>query len=211
MVSSYLELIERRYHDQLDDKGRRFIDFAVDGARRMHTLIHDLLAYSRVTTHGHPMRATDTAGVVREVLENLDWLIRRKGAIVNVAEPLPAVRADRTQLLQVFQNLIGNALKFSPDPPRVSVSARPQAGVVRFVVRDEGIGIDPAYFDKIFLVFQRLHTRSEYPGTGIGLAVCKKVIERHGGRIGVESEVGAGSTFWFTLPQATSASAQEES
>ena len=205
MVSSYLQLIERRYSATLDDKGRQFIGYAVDGARRMKGLIQDLLALSRVTTHAHPPEDIDANQVLEQVLQDLRASIDEHDARVQT-EQLPMLRADPTQLRQLMQNLIGNAIKFRhPDrSPIVRITARPcietgTAGKL-LVVSDNGIGIASDYFDRIFEVFQRLHTRDAYSGTGIGLAVCKKIAERHGGWIRVSSEPGAGSRFEVFVP-----------
>lgn len=201
MVWSYVQLLERRYAGKLDADADEFIHFAVDGARRMQTLISDLLTYSRVRTRGKEPQPTDAGEVLEGVLANLRETVRQAGAAVTHAQ-LPTVLADRTQLGQVFQNLIGNAIKYRGEaPPSVHVSAEPDGDMWRFAVRDNGIGIEPEHHDRIFVVFHRLHGRDEYPGTGIGLAVCKNIVERHGGRIWVESEPGKGSTFYFTLPQ----------
>jgi light-regulated signal transduction histidine kinase (bacteriophytochrome) len=210
MVASYVQLLARRYQSKLDADADEFIAYAVDGATRMQALINDLLAYSRVGTRGKPFEPTDCEAVFDQALANLQMAIEESGTVVT-HDPLPTVMADATQLTQLFQNLIGNAVKFrGEESPRIHVSAERlpplQAGEGRgggewtFSVRDNGIGIDPAYHDRIFLIFQRLHTREEYPGTGIGLAVCKKIVERHGGRIWVESQLGKGSTFYFTIP-----------
>ena len=201
MVSSYTELLERRYRDKLDDKGRTFINFAVDGAVRMQRLINDLLEFSRVSTRGKPMQPVDVNRVLGAVRANLSVAIREAGALVTNDE-LPTVMADETQLVQLLQNLVGNAIKFrGGERPHVHVSARPSASECVFAVRDNGIGIAPDYFERIFVIFQRLHARGEYPGTGIGLAVCRRIVERHGGRIWVESAPGQGSTFYFALPK----------
>jgi PAS domain S-box-containing protein len=202
MVTSYTQLLARRYADSLDDKAQRYIGFAVDGASRMQTLINDLLAYSRLGSRGGPVEAVDTGQVLVRALANLRAPIAASGAAVT-HDPLPVVAGDATHLLQLVQNLVSNAVKFhGPQPPRVHVSARRGAGEHHwtFSVRDEGIGIDPAYFERVFVVFQRLHTRAEHPGTGIGLAICKRVVEAAGGRIWIESRPGEGSTFFFTLP-----------
>jgi len=200
MVSSYTELLERRYGDKLDDKGRTFINFAVDGAVRMQRLINDLLEFSRVSTRGKPMQSVDVNRVLGAVRANLSVAIREAGALVT-NEALPSVVADETQLVQLLQNLVGNAIKFrGGERPLVHVSAQPGATECVFAVRDNGIGIAPEYFERIFVIFQRLHARGEYPGTGIGLAVCRRIVERHGGRIWVESAPGQGSTFYFALP-----------
>ncbi len=201
MVKSYLQLLERRYAGQLDGDADEFIAFAVDGAERMQTLVNDLLQYSRVATHGKPFALTDCATVLDHALANLKVAIEESGAVVT-HDSLPTVLADDVQLTQLFQNLIGNAIKFhKPDtPPKVHVGVEHRGGEWLFSVQDNGIGIDPKHFEHIFLIFQRLHGREEYEGTGIGLAVCKKIVERHGGEIWVESEPDEGSTFYFTVP-----------
>jgi PAS domain S-box-containing protein len=199
MVSSYVQLLSRRYKDKLDSDADDFIGFAVDGAARMQVLINDLLTYSRVGTQGRPFEPTDCNNIIRRVIDDLTGIIGDAGATV-VYDDLPTINCDATQLGQLFQNLVANALKFrSEDPPKIRVSAEGRDGEWVFSVRDNGIGIAPDYFEQIFLIFQRLHNRSEYAGTGIGLAVCKKIVERHGGRIWVDSEHGKGSTFHFTL------------
>jgi PAS domain S-box-containing protein len=200
MVSSYTQLLARRYQGQLDADANEFIAFAVDGANRMQRLINDLLTYSRVGTHGKGFQPTDCMAVLDQALANLKAAIEQSGAVVT-HDPLPTVMADNLQLVQLFQNLIGNAIKFhGEEPPHVHVSAEQKGKEWVFSVRDNGIGIDPRYAERIFILFQRLHTREEYPGTGIGLAICKKIAERHGGRIWVESQPGIGSTFYFTIP-----------
>ena len=199
-ISSYLQLLSRRYQGKpLDESADQFIEFAVDGAKRMQNLIQDLLAYSRVGTMTRDVAPADCAALVTEVVATLHASITEKGALV-VHEGLPVVAASPDQLRQVFQNLIGNALKFSPAVPEVRISAQRQVGQWLFTVRDNGIGLDPAHAERIFIIFQRLHTREEYAGTGIGLALCKKIVERHGGRIWVESHPGQGAAFHFTLP-----------
>ncbi|WP_436343871.1 PAS domain-containing protein [Natronorubrum sp. FCH18a] len=200
MVSSYLQLLENRYAADLDSDAEEFLDFAVDGADRMRDMIEGLLAYARVETRGDPLGPVDLETVVSEVREQLALRIEEENADVTV-ESLPRVRGDAGQLRQVFQNLLSNALTYSGDePPRVHVSAE-RAGAEWIVsVSDEGIGIDPSDDERIFEVFQRLHSRDEYAGTGIGLALCQRIIERHGGDIRVESEPGEGSTFSVTLP-----------
>ena len=201
MVTSYMQLLERRYKDKLDQDAKEFIEFAVDGAMRMHRLINDLLTYSRVGTRGKALAPTDTEGVFEQSLSNLQVTIKERRAQVT-HEPLPKVMADDVQLGQLFQNLVGNAIKFNQqEAPRVHVSAIQRSGEWVFSVKDNGIGIDPEFKERIFVIFQRLHVKDDYPGTGIGLAVCKKIVERHGGRIWVESEIGKGATFYFTLPK----------
>jgi signal transduction histidine kinase/DNA-binding LacI/PurR family transcriptional regulator len=200
MVKSYLQLIERRYKGQLDADADDFIDFAVNGAERMQTLIHDLLEYSRVTTHGKLFAPTDCTTTLHHALANLEIAIEENDAVVTHDE-LPTVLGDETQLLRLLQNLIGNAIKFRKKEtrPEIHINAERAGDEWTFSVRDNGIGIDSGYFERIFMIFQRLHSREEYEGTGIGLAVCQKIVERHGGRIWVESEPGKGSTFYFTI------------
>jgi PAS domain S-box-containing protein len=200
MVSSYLQLLERRYKDQLDTDAQEFIAYAVDGATRMQALINALLSYSRVGTRGKPFEPTDCAVILDRALANLKVAIEESDAVVT-HDPLPTTMSDSVQLTQVFQNLIGNAVKFHGERrPEIHIGAQRRDGEWLFSVRDNGIGIDPQHYERIFAIFQRLHTREEYPGAGIGLAICKKIVERHGGRIWVESQPGAGSTFYFTIP-----------
>lgn len=200
MVASYTQLLARRYKGRLDTDADEFIGFAVDGVNRMQRLIQDLLAYSRVGTKGHEFKPLQAGPVLDKVLVNLQPLLAESGGSVTQG-PLPQVLADETQLGQLLQNLVGNAVKFRGTAPvRVRVEAERQADVWRFTVADNGIGIEPQYFERIFIIFQRLHNKEDYPGTGIGLAICKKIVERHGGRIGLESQPGQGTTFWFTLP-----------
>ncbi len=200
MVSSYTQLLARRYQGKLDQDADEFIAYAVDGASRMQRLINDLLAFSRVGTRGKPFEETDCNAVLKDVLDNLQLSIAESGAVVT-SDELPTLMADATQLTQLFQNLLSNAIKFHGEqPPQIHVGVRRQDGVWIFSVRDNGIGIAPEFFERIFVIFQRLHSRDEYSGTGIGLAVCKRIVERHGGRIWLESEPGKGATFSFTLP-----------
>jgi signal transduction histidine kinase/CHASE3 domain sensor protein len=200
MVASYMQLLAERYQGQLDAKADKYIGYAVDGARRMQALINDLLALSRVNSRGGEFTPTDCESVIGRVLHDLDASIRTSSALVE-CEGLPTVLADERQLAQLFQNLLGNALKFrAAEAPRVRLHAEQQQELWLFSVQDNGIGIDPQHADKIFILFQRLHSRQQYDGTGIGLAICKKIVERHGGRIWVESEPGKGSIFKFTLP-----------
>ncbi len=201
MVASYLQLIARRYKGRLDKNADDFIGFAVDGASRMKELINDLLEYSRVGTRGRPFETVDCKQVVQRVLRNVQFTVERTGAEVIVRE-LPTVVADGGQLLQLFQNLIVNGVKFhGPDKPIIQIGARDCGEEWEFFVQDNGIGIPPESFERIFQLFQRLHAREEYEGVGIGLAVCRRVVERHGGRIWVESEPGRGAKFYFTLPK----------
>ncbi|MGC0774403.1 MAG: PAS domain S-box protein [Candidatus Acidiferrum sp.] len=200
MVASYTQLLSRRYKGKLDSDADEFIAFAVDGAGRMQRLIQDLLAYSRVGTKGQELLATSSEEALQQALINLRGAIAERGALVT-HDPLPNVLADEMQLVQLFQNLVGNAIKYQNSGiPKVHITAA-QNGRQKwtFSVRDNGLGIDPQYFEKIFGMFQRLHKREEFAGTGIGLAICKKIVERHGGNISVESEPGHGSTFRFAL------------
>jgi PAS domain S-box-containing protein len=201
MVASYTQLLSRRYKGRLDPDADEFIEFAVDGASRMQRLIQDLLAYSRVGTKGSDLIDTSSEDALQQALMNLRGAITDSGAQVT-HDALPNVLADETQLVQLFQNLVGNAIKYqSPGVPRVHISAA-KNGEKKWIfsVKDNGLGIDPQYFDRIFGMFQRLHKREEFAGTGIGLAICKKIVERHGGTISVESQRGQGSTFRFALP-----------
>ena len=215
MVTSYLQLLERRYKNKLDANADQFITYAVDGASRMQTLINDLLNYSRVSTRGQPFVPVDCSVVLEQVLANLQVAIADRKAVVTY-DTLPQVMADATQLTQVFQNLIANAIKFCEhQQPLIHIGVRKgDADILDgknlnftrsedewlFSVRDNGIGLESQYTERIFIIFQRLHGRDKYPGTGIGLAICKKIIERHSGRIWVESKPGQGSTFYFTIP-----------
>jgi light-regulated signal transduction histidine kinase (bacteriophytochrome) len=199
MVTSYVQLLSKRYKAKLDADANEFIDFAVDGAVRMRRLINDLLAYSRVGTHGKELSPIDSEAILAESVNDLKLMIEENGALVT-HDHLPTVLADRFQLGQLFQNLIGNAIKFrGNESPRVHISASRNGKGWVFSVRDNGIGISPEFNERIFIIFQRLHNREQYAGTGIGLAICKKIVERHGGHIWVESEVGKGSTFRFSL------------
>lgn len=201
MVGSYLQLLQRRYQNQLDADADEFIAYAVDGANRMKNLINDLLAYSRVGTRGKPFQPTNFNNALNNVLNNLKLAIEENNAVIT-HNSLPTLMADEVQMQQLFQNLISNALKFRQEkPPKIHINAEQKNGEWLFSVSDNGIGIEPQYLERIFVIFQRLHNTSRYPGTGIGLAVCKKIIERHGGSIWVESEAGQGSTFYFTIPQ----------
>lgn len=199
MVSSYTQLLERRYKDQLDQDAKDFIFYAVDGANRMQRLINDLLDYSRVTTKGKPFLKLDLASVLGHAIANLQKRVQETGALI-VNEDLPFVYGDDVQLVRVFQNLLDNAMKFiGTEPPRINVSSKTLEDKIQISISDNGIGIDKIYSDRVFTIFQRLHNKIEYPGTGIGLAICKRTIERHGGKIWFESEPGKGTTFFFTL------------
>ncbi|MCJ7782599.1 MAG: ATP-binding protein, partial [Desulfobacterales bacterium] len=200
MVTSYVQLLARRYEGKLDSDADEFIGFAADGAVRMRKLINDLLVYSRVGTQGKELSPIDSEAVLAQSVNDLKVAVEENEALVT-HDPLPTVMADRSQLGQLFQNLIGNAIKFrGSEPPRVHISASRNGNGWTFSVRDNGIGIAAEYSERIFTIFQRLHGRQEYAGTGIGLAICKKIVERHGGRIWVESEAEKGATFYFILP-----------
>ncbi len=202
MVASYTQLLAKRYKGRLDGDADEFIGYAVDGCNRMQGLIRDLLAYSRAGTNGKALGKTSGESALKEALTNLRAPIGESGAVVS-HDSLPAITIDDTQLVQVFQNLVGNAIKYrSAEVPRVHVSATKNGGNEWiFSVRDNGLGIEPQYFERIFVLFQRLHGREEFEGTGIGLAICKKILERLGGRIWVESQPKKGSTFYFALPE----------
>lgn len=200
IIASYLQLLNGRYGEHLDEDGQRYLHYTVDAADRMRELIQDLLAYSRVGTQGQPFAVTDCEVVLQEALVNLQLMIEENAAVITY-DPLPTVTADASQLRQLLQNLLGNAIKFHSDkPPHVHIGSRRQADQWLLWVQDNGIGLDPKFSERIFVIFQRLHTRNEYSGTGIGLAICKKIVERHNGRIWAESQPGQGTTFYFTLP-----------
>lgn len=209
MVASYTQLLGRRYRDHLDQDAKEFIDFAVDGAVRMQNLIQDLLLYSRVGSNGRPFEKIDSHAALARAVANLRVAIAESGAVVTNGV-LPAVVADEMQLTQVFQNLVGNGIKFRRQgvTPRIHVSAERRGAEWIFSVRDNGIGIAPEFRTRIFAIFQRLHTRDEYPGTGIGLAICKRIVDRHRGRIWAESGDDGGTTFKFSLATAGSGEPQ---
>jgi len=201
MVTSYTKLLARRYKGKLDRDADEFIKFAVDGAVRMEHLIEDLLLYSRVGMRDLFVKPVQCEVVLTRALDNLQRALQESGALVT-HDPLPTVKGDDTQLVQVFQNLIGNGIKFRGKmTPCVHLSAKEKTEDWEFAIQDNGIGIDPQYADRIFVIFQRLHSHAEYPGSGIGLAICKKVIENHDGRIWFESQPGKGTTFYFTIPK----------
>jgi signal transduction histidine kinase len=208
MVTSYLQLLKQRYGGRLDPDADDFITFAVEGAQRMHQLIQGLLAYSRVGTHGGPFQRTDVQAVLDKVLANLEVAIQESGAKVT-SDPMPTVTADAMQMGQLLQNLISNAIKFTRGrSPRIHIGAQRRQsseGIEhwRFSIQDNGIGIERQHASRVFQIFQRLHTRDECPGTGIGLALCRRIVERHGGRIWFESEPGKGTTFYFALPESS--------
>jgi light-regulated signal transduction histidine kinase (bacteriophytochrome) len=200
MVSSYVQLLAQRYQDRLDSNANDFIAYAVDGAARMKKMITDLLAYSRVGRQGEEFAPIACEAVLNEARANLEAAITESSAEINHG-PLPTVLGNSYLLVHLFQNLVGNAIKFrTKEPPRIHVSAKLDEQGWLFSVSDNGIGLNQQDADRIFMVFQRLHGREEYPGTGIGLAISKKIVEHHGGRIWVESEPGKGATFHFTIP-----------
>jgi PAS domain S-box-containing protein len=200
MVSSFTQLLEKQYKDKLDEHALDYINYAVDGAKRMQLLINDLLSYSRVNSKGGKFEEVDLEKVLDETLSNLELTIEENQAFIT-RESLPKINANYRQMIQLFQNLIGNALKYrSKETPQIQISTQKEDKQWIFSVEDNGIGIDPKYADRIFMIFKRLHTNEEYEGTGIGLAITKRIIERHEGRIWVESELGKGSTFYFTIP-----------
>ncbi len=200
MVKSYLQLIEKRYKDKLDDKGIEFIDFAVDGAHRMYYLINSLLDYSRLDTAASPLTEVNCETILTKVINNIEISITETKTKIT-HDKLPTITGERYQLTQLLQNLIINAIKFCKDrSPKIHISAKQQGNSYLFGIHDNGIGIKPEYFENIFTIFRRLHTHEEYQGYGIGLAMCKRIVERHKGKIWVESEIGKGSTFWINLP-----------
>jgi signal transduction histidine kinase len=200
MVASYTQLLGKRYKDKLDSEAAEYIGFAVDGVNRMQALIRDLLQLSRVGSGEKAFEALDCVEVLGEASSMLERSISERHAIITYT-PLPKLKADRAQLVQLFQNLIDNAIKYCPDDtPAIHITANSSGRTWRFSLKDNGIGIAPENVERIFEIFKRLHTHEQYPGTGIGLALCKKIVERHGGRIWVESELGRGATFYFTLP-----------
>ena len=203
MVASFTQLLAKRYQDKLDNDANDFIGYAVDGATRMQTLISDLLDYSRVGGPGKPMKLTNCEAILERVLANLKFAIADVGAVIT-HDSLPVAMGNETELSQLFQNLLGNAVKFrGEDPPRVHVSSEPNKTGWKISVQDNGIGISPEHRERIFLIFQRLHSRAEYAGTGVGLAICKKIVERYGGRIWIESPPEGGSIFNFTILKPT--------
>ena len=199
MVSSYTQLLAKRYSDKLDNDADEFIAYAVDGTKRMQSLLHDLLEYSRVGTRGKPFSLVNCEHIVEQAIANLKIAIEECDASVSY-DVLPTIMGDEGQLVRLFQNLIGNAIKFRrEEAPQVHISAKRMNYIVTFSVKDNGIGIDPQHSQSIFEIFRRLHTIEEYPGTGMGLAICKKIVERHGGHISVQSQPGQGSTFYFSV------------
>jgi light-regulated signal transduction histidine kinase (bacteriophytochrome) len=202
MVASFAELLDERSRAHLDEKGLKYLGYITEGARRMQQLVRDLLTYSRLGTQGRPLAPVDLSRVAARVIEDLTLLIRSTGAVVEVG-PLPRVMGDEGQLAQVLQNLIGNALKFrGVDPPRVSIAAERADELWRVTVADNGIGMDMKYHDRVFEMFQRLHGRGQFEGSGIGLAIVRRIVQRHLGTVWFESTPGAGTRFFFTLPPA---------
>ncbi|MGA1864280.1 MAG: sensor histidine kinase [bacterium] len=201
MISSYVQLLARRYKDKLDEDANEFIGYAVDGATRMQKLINDLLVYSRIGTHGKAFKQTNCELALEQALGNLEVSIRECNAVIE-HDPLPTFMCDGLQISQLFQNLINNAIKFrNEQTPHIRICAKENDNEWVFSVQDNGIGIDPKYAEHIFIIFHRLHDRSKYSGTGIGLAICKKIVERHGGSIWMESQPGKGATFYFSIPK----------
>jgi light-regulated signal transduction histidine kinase (bacteriophytochrome) len=199
-VASFCQLLQRRYGGQLDDRAEQYINFAVDGAKRMQVLINDLLAFSRVGRLTREQTLVDLNEIVRQVVDNYSERVEETGARLEIAE-LPSVRGEASLLSAVFQNLISNALKFKGDEaPVIAVEVERDGDMWKFTVRDNGIGIEPEYADRIFVIFQRLHPKDAYPGTGIGLAMCRKIVEYHGGTIWLRTDVDSGTSFEFTLP-----------
>jgi signal transduction histidine kinase len=209
-VASFTQLLERRYKGQLDERADQYIAFAVDGAKRMQVLINDLLSFSRVGRFTREHVEIGAGELVEQALANLSVVIEETGTTVTVAEDMPRVSVDQSLLVGVFQNLIGNAIKFRGDvPPEISVGVRDEGAFWEFSVADNGIGIEPEYADRIFVIFQRLHPKDAYPGTGIGLAMCRKIIEYHGGEIWLDTSVSSGTTFRFTLPKIDTTTPEE--
>lgn len=201
MITSFIQLLEMKYKDKLDGEALEYIGFVVDGAQRMHMLVNDLLLLSRVTTKTSEFESIDLNKVLDDVLFNLEIVIEENDAVIS-AETLPVIFGDYSQMVQVFQNIIGNAIKYrSKKPPEIQISAGKEDDYWLISIKDNGIGVEPEFFNQIFDIFRRLHTRDEYEGTGIGLAISKKIIERHGGQIWVESELGKGSNFNFKIPR----------
>jgi PAS domain S-box-containing protein len=200
-IESFIVLLEKRYRGKLDEKADEYIDYIIDDVKRMQMLIKDLLEYSRVSAKGHVLKVANCSVALEKALSNLRKALETSSAEVTY-DPLPVVISDAAQLTSLFQNLIGNAIKFrGTESLKIHISAHPEKNEWIFSVRDNGIGIDPKQAERIFVIFQRLHTRQEYPGTGIGLAICKRIVERHGGRIWLESEPWQGTTFYFTIPE----------
>jgi len=200
-IMSFSQLLEEKYYDKLNSDGKEFISFITDGAKNMNILIKDLLAYSRITTHAEKPGMHDLEEILKDALYNLQEAIKESDAIIT-HDKLPTLKVDRTQFLQLFQNFISNAIKFRRDvQPKIHIGVREGNVAWLFSIKDNGIGIESKYFDRLYNIFYRLHTKEEYPGTGIGLPICKKIIQRYGGEIWVESELGKGTIFYFTIPK----------
>jgi light-regulated signal transduction histidine kinase (bacteriophytochrome) len=198
-IVSFSQLLEDKYRDKIDKDGKEFIHFITNGAKKMNILIKDLLTYSRITTHANPSKIVNLEKVLKDALYNLQEAIKESGVLITY-DKMPILNVDKTQFIQLFQNLISNAIKFRrEEPPRIYIGVNKINDEWLFSVKDNGIGIESKYFDKLFNIFYRLHTKEEYPGTGIGLPICKKIVQRYGGKIWVESEFGKGSTFYFTI------------
>ena len=210
MVASFCQLLDREFSDKLGEEGKKWTQFAIEGAKRMQTLINDLLLYSRIQSKPQSLSLVSCQDVLQEVIQNLRATIDSSAALITF-DRLPTVSADRSQFIQLFQNLIGNAIKFRGDKaPEVKISARMESDEWIFSVSDNGIGIDRENHERVFDIFRRLHTRESYPGTGIGLAVCRRVVLRHGGRIWLDSELGKGSTFYFSFPRFPKSEVKDE-
>ncbi len=200
-IVSFSQLLEDKYYDKIDKDGKEFIHFITDGAKKMNILIKDLLSYSRITTHANPSKIVNLEKIIKDALYNLQEAIKESGAVITY-DKMPILKVDKTQFIQLFQNLLSNAIKFRREElPRIHIGVRKINDEWLFSVKDNGIGIESKFFDKLFNIFYRLHTKEEYPGTGIGLPICKKIVQRYGGKIWVESEFGKGSTFYFTIIQ----------
>jgi len=198
-IVSFSQLLEDKYQDKVNKDGKEFIHFITDGAKKMNTLIKDLLSYSRITTHAKPSKLTNLENILKDALFNLQEAIKESGAVITYNK-MPILKVDKTQFIQLFQNLLSNAVKFRrEEPPRIHIEVKKINNEWLFSIKDNGIGIDSKFFDKLFNIFYRLHTKDEYPGTGIGLPICKKIVQRYGGKIWVKSEVGKGLTFFFTI------------
>ncbi len=198
-IISFSQLLEEKYHNKLDKDGKEFIYFITDGAKRMNILIKDLLSYSRIITQAKPFEWHNLEPILKDALFNLQEAIKESGAVITY-DPLPTLKVDRIQFLQLFQNFLSNAIKFRKnEPPVIHIGVNRLNNKWVFSIKDNGIGIDSKYHDRLYNIFYRLHTKEEYPGTGIGLPICKKIIQRYGGEIWVESELGKGSTFFFTI------------
>ena len=201
MIAGFVGLLERRYKDNLDESANEFIDFVVDGAKRMQRMINDLLLFSRVDTKAKSFELTEATTIIEQVIADLQATIDEKDATIT-SDPLPMIYVDSSQIAQVFQNLISNAIRFHGEkPPKLHISAKETEREWVFSVKDNGIGIEKEFMNKIFIMFRRLHGRGEYPGSGIGLTLCKRIVERHGGRIWLKSTPKKGSTFYFSIPK----------